>query len=375
MELASLLDRAQSAFSSRRYPESRDLLMAFLDENPNSASALRSLGLVSARLGQTAQAFRYLRQALQADPHDSEAHFSLALLYLQHGNYQHGFIAYEWRLNRERCLVPRYARGATLWDGRALDEEALMLHCEQGFGDNLQFIRFLPRLRDRVKKIYLACHPELVRLFSGFEGLAGIVTDRQPVPKCEFHCPLLSLARIFQVTMETLPRSVPYLPVPRTPSGEKLSRKRIGLAWRASRASPNGAYRSVPLADLQPLAGLPVDWISLQKDPDAQERKILADDFRAQEQGSTFHDFQDTADCVQALDLVLTVDTSVAHLAGALGRPTFLLLPKWTDWRWLLDRADSPWYPTMTLFRQENDGDWSHPLAALEEKLRAGLSD
>jgi hypothetical protein len=368
MEPASLPGRAQAAFDAGRREESREILRAVLHET-RGATELRSLGHACARLGETSLAVRCFRGAIDAEPMNSEAHFSFALFLLQHGNYEQGFIEYEWRLNRERCVVPRYAEGATLWDGRLLEDGALMLHCEQGFGDNLQFIRFLSQVRARVKTIYLACHPELVRLFSGLEGLAGIVTDGQPLPKCEFHCPLLSLARIFKVRLETLPRQVPYLPAPAIEARVKSARKRVGLVWRASRASPNGAYRSVALADLRPLAGLPIDWVSLQKDPDAEEQKILRDDFRALESGSAFHDFQDTAECVQGLDLVLAVDTSVAHVAGALGRPTCLLLPRWTDWRWLLDRDDSPWYPTMTIFRQETDGDWKGPLAALRGML------
>ena len=190
-----------------------------------------------------------------------------------------------------------------LWDGRELGDEALMLHCEQGFGDNLQFIRLLPLLRERVKTVHLACHKELVRLFSGLKGLASIVTDGQPLPKCAYHVPLLSLARIFKITLETLPRRVPYLPVPAVMPRDRAARKRVGLAWRASRLSPNGAYRSVSLADLRPLANLPIEWVSLQKDPDAEEQQILREDFHAEEKGSAFRDFQDTADSVQSLDL------------------------------------------------------------------------
>ena len=367
MESAQLLARAHVAFDSGHYEEARDLLLQLLKENPGNSAALRSLGLVSTRLGQPAQAFRYCQQAILANPQDAEAHFSLALLYLLHGNYEKGFIEYEWRLSRENCIVPRYAQG-TLWDGRPLQDEALMLHCEQGFGDNLQFIRFLRPLRERVSKIYLACHPELVRLFSGLEGLAGIVTDGQPLPPCEYHCLLLSLPRIFQTTLRTLPRENPYLPISQQPPA-RSSRPRVGLVWRANRSSPNSNYRSVPLADLRSLAALPLDWISLQRDPDDAEREILRADFHAEDIGNSFRDFKDTADCLETLDLILTVDTSMSHLAGALGRPTWILLPRWSDWRWLLDRDDSPWYPTLTLFRQSIDGDWSHPLRAVQENL------
>lgn len=368
MEFVDLLARAQLSFDTGRYEEARELLLQLLKESPGHPAALRSLGLVSTRLGQPAQAFRYYHQVLQANPQDAEAHFSLALLYLMHGNYEKGFIEYEWRLSRENCVVQRYAQG-TFWDGRPLQDEALMLHCEQGFGDNLQFIRFLPQLRERVAKIYLACHPELIRLFSGLEGLAGIVTDKQPLPPCEYHCPLLSLPRIFKTTLETLPREVPYLPVSHRPD-DSSRRPCVGLVWRANRSSPNSNYRSVPLTDLRSLADLPLDWISLQRDPDDAEKKILREDFKAEDLGGTFRDFKDTAACLEGLDLVLSVDTSVVHVAGALGRPTWLLAPRWADWRWMLDRTDSPWYPTLTIFRQTVDGNWSQPLRVVRDGLR-----
>jgi Tetratricopeptide repeat len=369
VESVDLLARANASFAAGRYEDARDQLLQLLKERPGDSATLRSLGLVSTRLGQPAQAFRFCHQALQANPQDAEAHFSLAILYLLHGNYEKGFIEYEWRLARENCIAHRYAQG-TVWDGRPLKDEALMLHCEQGFGDNLQFIRFLPQLRERVAKIYLACHPELVRLFSGLEGLAGIVTDKQALPPCDYHCPLLSLPRIFKTTLETLPREIPYLPASISSSSDSR-RPRVGLVWRANRSSPNSNYRSIPLAALQSLSNLSLDWISLQRDPDDNEREILRTHFKAEDLGGTFHDFKDTADCLETLDLILTVDTSVVHLAGALGRPTWMLLPRWADWRWLLDRPDSPWYPTLTLFRQTLDGDWNHPLQAVREKLLA----
>ena len=359
---------ARGAFDAGRYDEARDLLRELLRHQPGNPAVLRSLSVVSTHLGEAALAFRYAHQAVQAAPQDGEAHFSLALLYLLHGNYEKGFIEYEWRLFRENCIVPRYAQG-TFWDGRPLRDEALMLHGEQGFGDNLQFIRFLQPLRQRVKKIYLACHPELVRLFSGLEGLAGIVTDQQPLPTCACHCPLLSLPRIFKTTLATLPNQVPYLPVPNVPSPVAGRRPRIGIIWRTNRASPNTAYRSIPLTDLQALADGRCDWVSLQRDPDDAEREILRTRFQAEQPGPGFRDFQETADCVQSLDLVLTVDTSLAHLAGALGRPAWVLLPRWADWRWLLERPDSPWYPTLTLFRQAVDRDWTEPLRQVRKQL------
>ncbi len=367
METGHSLARAQAAFDGGRYEEARDDLLAHLATAPEDAATLRALSLVSTRLAQPAQAFRYAQQAVRAHPQDGEAHFTLALLYLLHGNYEKGFIEYEWRLFRPDCILPRYAQG-TRWDGRELHDEALLLHCEQGFGDNLQFIRFLPQVRERVRTLYLACHPELVRLFSGLEGLAGIVTDGQPVPTCAYHCPLLSLPHLFHVSLAALPRAVPYLPWQPAPLPPR-ARPRIGLIWRANRASPSARERNIPLAEWRELAALPCDWVSLQRDPDAEEQALLRDEFHAENRGPTFHDFQDTAECLGTLDLVLTVDTSVAHLAGALGRPVWVLLPRWPDWRWLLDRPDSPWYPSATLFGQGSSGSWKEPLAAVHRSL------
>jgi hypothetical protein len=350
------------------YAAARERLLETLRERPGDAPTLRALGWVSARLWQTAPAIRYYHQAIATDPRDADAHFGLALLYLQHGNYAKGFIEYEWRLLRQNCIVPRYAVGA-VWEGQPLRDERLMLHCEQGLGDAMQFIRFLPEVRRRVGKIVLACHPQLVRLFSGLEGLEAVVTDGDPLPECAFHCPLLSLPRIFRVTLETLPREVPYLPL----SGRARqvgARSRVGLVWRANRASGNTLDRSASLADLRPLADEKVDWVSLQREVEPAEREMLRDVFRAEDLGDTFRDMRDTADCVQGLDGVVSVDTSVVHLAGALARPVFVLLPQWGDWRWMENRADSPWYPTARLFRQHVEGDWSGPVRAVGEELR-----
>jgi hypothetical protein len=143
----------------------------------------------------------------------------------------------------------------------------------------------------------------------------------------------------------------------------------VGLVWRTNRAAANWAQRSIPLADLKPLADLPIDWISLQRDIDPDEHALLRDVFQSEERGPSLRDFQDTADFIQTLDLLITVDTSIAHLAGALARPAWVVLPRWADWRWLLDRPDSPWYPTLTLLRQKTEGDWRPVVQTLHDKL------
>jgi tetratricopeptide (TPR) repeat protein len=358
--------------SSANFEEARDRLLALLQEKPNDGGLLKMLGVVSGLLGQTAQAFRYYQTAIQANPQDGEAHFNVALLYLQHGNYPAGFTEYEWRRNRTHQQAPACAPDAALWDGRPLRDEPLVLRCEQGLGDNIQFIRFLPQVRERVAKIYLVCYPALHRLFSGLEGLAGIGPENESLPPCLFHASLASLPRIFKTSLETLPRTVPYLPVS-PPTPRRSARPRVGLAWRANVASADGSYRSAPLAAFRPLADLPVDWISLQMELTDEEKYILRTDFKAEDKGNSFQDLKDTADVVETLDLVVTVDTSMVHLAGAMARPTWVLLPRSSDWRWLLDRRDSPWYPTATLIRQTKDSDWSGPVRAVRRGFDAAL--
>jgi Tetratricopeptide repeat len=359
--------------SSASYEEARDRLLMLLQEKPDDGSLLRSLAVVYGLLGEPAKVFRCYQKAIKSNPRDGESHFNLALLYLQHGNYTPGFIEYEWRLNRVHRSAPANALGAELWDGRPLREEALLLHTEQGFGDSVQFIRFLDQVRQRAEKIYLSCPSALLRLFSGLDGLAGVVAEGQPLPRCHFHCSLLSLPHLFNTTIESLPGKIPYLPVSQM-ARPQLERPRIGLAWRAKTSSPNGAYRSMPLADFRPLIGLPVDWVSLQKDVTDEEKQVLTEEFAAEERGSTLQDFKDTADLIETLDLVLTVDTSAAHISGALNRPTWVLVPQYSDWRWLLDRDDSPWYPSVTVFRQKVNGDWSGQVDAILQRLRDGLN-
>ena len=372
---AARLVESQDCFDSGDYPHALTLL-EHLHQTGTSAQILRGLAQVNTRLSRPAKALRYALEAVRKFPQDADAHFTLALLYLLHGNCEQGFTEYEWRLNRDvSMIVPEYAEGRQLWDGRPLESEPLLLHCEQGFGDNLQFIRFLPQLKERVKTIYLACHPELFRLFSKLEGLAGLVTEKQPIPSCEVHCPLLSLPHRLKVRLDNIPQA-PYLFASSSSSEQfyKQNKPRVGLVWRAKLASPNGHYKSVTLKELLPLTTLPVEWISLQKDPDRAEKEMLQNHFHAQEMGGNFQDFLDTADGLSGLDYLITVDTSVAHLAGAMGVKTLLLLPKWPDWRWLLDRSKSPWYPNMTLFRQDKDRNWSHAIDQLKASVQKHIS-
>ncbi|MDE1171263.1 MAG: tetratricopeptide repeat-containing glycosyltransferase family protein [Verrucomicrobium sp.] len=362
----AVLLQAQGLFDRGDYAACRRLLEERLASAPDDPALLRALALAVSRGGSLKESLRLLGRALEIAPDDAEAHFSRALLYLQYGNYRQGFLEYEWRLRRQSCIAWRYVQGA-LWDGGPLREGTLLLHCEQGLGDALQFIRYLPLVLERAQKVYLACHPALASLFRNLPGLAGVVTDGEPLPETTHHFPLLSLPRLFQTTLETIPSRFPYLPVPDVPPRAGAT-PRVGLIWKASAASPNGAYRSLAPADFMNWADIPVEWVLLQRDAPAEEMEAAAARFGSP--ALHFRDFQETAACVQGLDLVVSVDTSLVHLAGGLGKPAWVLLPRWGDWRWLQGRTDSPWYPGVTLFRQERDGDWSAPAARVAAALR-----
>ncbi len=369
MHLPAALSVAKQLLESGDYRGCHRLLADAAREHPGDADAHQALGLALFNLGKTEEALASLQRALEIVPQHAEAHFTRAIVLLALGRYREGLAEYEWRTLRTRSLQRHYYKGRLRWEGQPLDDDALLIHCEQGFGDALQFIRYLPRVRERVKRLHLACGPELKRLFAASFaglGLAGIAAGDDPLPETRYHCPLLSLPRLFDTTWETIPAPVPYLagpaPVPAAPP-------RVALAWRANAASATGAVRSLRLADLLPLTGPPVNWVSLQHAPTEDEKALLAEAFAAEERGSGCADFAATAEALADVDLVICADTALAHLAGALGKPVWTIVPAPTSWRWALARSDTPWYPTMTLFRQIVSGDWGAPVAEIARRL------
>jgi hypothetical protein len=298
------------------------------------------------------------------------------------------------------------------WDGSNLNGRRILLHAEQGLGDVLQFIRYVPSVAARGGKVILHCHGDLHRLLQGNPGIAGGIvewtTPEHPLPSFDAHCPMLSLPRVFRTGLATIPADGPYLK-----ADEQLRQawqgrvaalpgKKAGLVWAGRAAHGNDRHRSMTLKHMAPLFGVAgISFVSLQKlspspgTPGEGRGEGLASSARTsanphpnplpayQERGpeaagaglrltdwtAELHDFADTAALVANLDLVITIDSAVAHLAGAMGKPVWLLLPLTPDWRWMLGRSDSPWYPSMRLFRQSVRGDWSHPINQILEAL------
>lgn len=334
------------------------------------ASALQALGHVS-------QAEANCRMALKMAPDFAQAHWNLALNLLLQGYYSEGWQEYEWRWNRADFTSPRRHTDFPLWDGSELHGRTILLHAEQGFGDAIQFVRYIPLVVQQGGSVVLECHSQLVSLFEGMEGVLAVVPFGSPLPEFSFQAPLLSLPHIFNTNLESIPSKVPYITVP-TACRDKWASLvqshpasvRVGLVW-AGKSYPD-PLRSCRLLDLACLATeMKITFFSLQVGAGSEECKMPPIGMQLVDLTCQIQDFADTAALIEQLDLVICIDTAVAHLAGALGKPTCLLLPFAPDWRWLLKRNDSPWYPSMRLFRQSQPTDWGPPI----ENLKAYIVD
>lgn len=339
----------------------------------NLANALNHIG----RLDEAIAAYR---QAIALQPTFSEAHFNLALLLLLQGDYREGWMEHEWRWQCKEFTSPRRNFSQPQWDGSDLTNRTILLHAEQGFGDALHFIRYIPLVAARGGKVIIECRPELIGLLRRTPGLGECLVVGEVPPAFDVHCPFLSLPLAFGTTLANIPATVPYVHADpasvehwRKKLAGDLKRLKVGVVWAGNRTHLNDRNRSISLATLAPLAQGQGDisFYSLQKGDGAGEAK----DFRGLkliDHTDDLHDFADTAALIANLDLVISVDTAVVHLAGAMGKPVWTLLPFAPDWRWLLGRSDSPWYPSMRLFRQSRRGDWDSVVRQVVEAL-AGL--
>jgi tetratricopeptide (TPR) repeat protein len=337
---------------------------AVLARSPRHPEARLNLGNALLALGRPEEAIAHYRRLDSA-----EARWNLSLALLLLGRFDEGWEAYEWRLMRSGAA--RRGFDQPLWDGSALEGRRILLHAEQGLGDTIQFARYVPLVRRRGGFVVLECHPRLARLLSG----AGdeTVARGDPLPPFDLHAPLPGLPRIFGTSLDSIPAAAPYLEVDRREvdrwrdaietrmAGDR--RMRVGLAWAGNPRHPHDRRRSIPARELAALAGSgEAAFFSLQKDPPEKPPLELIE---LRDSGLV-----DAAAILLNLDLLISVDTSLAHLAGALARPVWTLLAFVPDWRWMLGREDSPWYPTMRLYRQSKRGSWTEPL----ERVRSDLA-
>jgi Flp pilus assembly protein TadD len=349
---------------------------------PNHAQTHVNLGTVLQDMHRVDAAIAAYRRAIVLRPDFADAHHHLALALLLQANFGHAWEEYEWRWKCKNFPSARNNFSQPQWNGCDLPNRTLLLHAEQGLGDTLQFIRYLPLVKERVGAIIFQCQPELLRLVRVSSAEYQIVGQGEPLASFDLHCPLLSLPRLFAATSDNIPRCDPYL---HTDGNDVLrwrqrvanhdSVLKIGLAWAGNPTHLNDRNRSMKLQDLAPLFRLPgLRFFSLQKGGAAAQANALPAGMEMIDWSNDLHDFAETAALIANLDLVICVDTAVAHLAGSMGKPVWLMLPFAPDWRWMLNRNDSPWYPTMRLFRQTIRGDWNGVVAEVAEALSLKVS-
>ena len=355
-----------------RLVEAREVLCDSLEMDADNPSIRTNYGALLLEQGDVNGAVQEFERALAIAPELPDAHWNRGLARLVSGALKDGFAGYEyrWRLPE---FTPRHT-DIPLWHGEALEGKSILVHSEQGFGDTLQFVRYTDALKTQGAEVYLETHAPLRRLLEGMPSLNRVLQRGDALPDVDVQLPILSLPHRLGTSFEILPKEIPYIPFnsDSVPDLGVTSGLNIGLAWAGRPTHKNDVNRSVSLDVLKPLFELSgATWVSLQIDArhdDAISANLPLRDLRPQ-----ITDFADTASAIGALDLVISVDTAVAHLAGALGKDVWILLPFAPDWRWFLNREDSPWYPSARLFRQQSPGDWGEVIrrvaAALEHHL------
>lgn len=342
--------------------------------SPGDAGLLNNLGNVLKVSRQFEEACEIYSQALAINPNDAKANYNLGMTHMAEGNLVEGFKGFEWRWKVGGVVENRDFAGEE-WNGNPLDGRTLLVHAEQGLGDTINFCRYLPILADQGGHVAFECQPSLIELVSGMDERLTVFARGKPIPHYDLiHAPLLSLPRLVGTTIETIPADVPYLE-PGLDLVEKWTGRlseypglKIGLSWRGNPVQLNDRNRSTSLEVFQRhFKGEGMHFFSLQKDRPAEEAK-LPDHFI--DLGQEFENFSDTAAAMKNLDLVISVCTAVTHMAGAVGAPTWTLLSNPCDWRWMLDREDTPWYPTMRLIRKKPGESWDGILARVAKDLK-----
>ena len=344
-----------------------------------------NLSVLLRELGRTAEAEASCREALRLRPEMADAQVNLAMSLLLTGRWAEAWPVYEARWQIGDLALARRGFAPPLWTGaQPIAGRTILLHAEQGFGDTLQFCRYVPLVAAQGARVVLEVQPPLARLLTRLEGVTQVVAHGDALPRFDLHCPLMSLPRAFATTPETVPGKLPYLtadPAQQAAWRDALAGldgRRVGLVWAGSarawlpHAMALDRRRSMRLADMAPLGAVRGgSFVSLQLGPPAAQLNEPPEGLPVHDVADRLGDFADTAALVANLDLVIAVDTAVAHLAGALGKPVWLLNRFDTCWRWLLGREDSPWYPTLRQFRRDAQEDWANVVgrvaAALEQ--------
>ncbi len=342
--------------------------------NPNYPEAYHNLGLILNQIGQLEASRTCYQQAITLKSDFGEAHQNLAELLLLMGEFNLGLAEYEWRWQLfPPDQLPTFS--TPFWDGSPLEGKTILIYAEQGLGDTFQFIRYASILNQLGARVIAACLPSQIQLIKTVPGIEQVFGLDAELPEFHTQIPLMSLPYILQTNIENIPTEIPYIYSPKsldfpllTPSEHHL---KVGIVWAGNPGNKNDIRRTSGLQPFLPLLQIPdIAFYSLQVGANSQDLATLPEGICIQDLSPKLCDFAVTAAVINALDLVITIDTSVAHLAGALGQKTWVLLPFIPDWRWLLEREDSPWYPTMRLFRQSSLGNWSEVFARVAKELQ-----
>jgi tetratricopeptide (TPR) repeat protein len=361
-----------------RLDEAIDCFRTVLRLTPDHPPALHNLGKNVLVKGNVEEALACFDRALQLDPEHVDAHLDRATLWLMKGDFERGWREYEWRW-RSKHLLPR-PFPQPLWDGSSLKGRTILLHGEQGLGDVLQFVRYAPLVKEHGGHVIVEVPPALMGVLASCPGIDRLIGRGSTLPSFDVHAPLMSLPRILGTTLTTIPAAVPYLwadgRLVEYWRGElaKIDGFKVGIAWKGSARNPLDRYRSIPLACFEALARVEgVRLISLQKGEGCEQLRAVEGRFSIIDLGSRLDEaagpFMDTAAVMKNLDLVIACDSAIVHLAGALGVRAWAPLALSADWRWLLEREDSPWYPKVRLFRQRRLGDWDEVFGRMAEAL------
>jgi RimJ/RimL family protein N-acetyltransferase/Flp pilus assembly protein TadD len=363
----SYYNLGKSCYRLEQIERAHALFQRAVEINPRDFNSWNNLGKCLKELNRLDDSIEAYNRAVEIAPDYALARHGRAISLLAAGRLTEGFQEYEWRW---RCLTPRKLP-QTEWQGENAPGKTLFIHAEQGFGDAIQMARFVRLARERVGRVILECRPELTRLFEYSHCADVVVPCGSPIHSFDCFIPMLSLPRVLGTTRESIPDETPYLQAPaceRMPTAPPGNLK-VGIAWAGNPNHHQDATRSISLEALSPLFHLSdISFYNLQHTVPSRDRSRLATlpKIAAFPSG----DFLDTASVIHGLDLVITADTAVSHLAGALGKPVWMLLQHSPDWRWFLDRDDTPWYPNMRLFRQTERNDWTHPIERAAEALR-----
>jgi hypothetical protein len=339
----------------------------------NRGNVLKSLGSIH-------EAIHSYEQAIRLRPEFPENYMNKALAHFLLGEFDIAWQLYEWRWRSSQFAKENMIPNGICWDGeQSLQGKNLLVRSEQGLGDSIQFCRYANVLAAQGARVILEVERPLVDLLRTLAGVTAVFPKGAVLPAFDFYVPMMSLPFVLKTTLRSIPASASYLktdPLKVAKWRDKLGKKtglRVGLAWSGNAVFKNDRNRSLPLSQILPNLPAGCSYVSIQKDLREADASFLATQSAMLHFGEELHDFSETAALCELMDVVISVDTSVAHLSAALGKPTWIILPANADWRWFLERKDSPWYPSVRLFRQEKIGEWKNVFDALEVELNQGL--